>query len=76
MISCALQYVLTGVLSPVTKKAGDAVYSGCICEQGACEAVIIATGARIFFRKNVCLDFSINEVKCWDKVKSSSGFQH
>uniref|UniRef100_A0A803M5K2 Cation-transporting P-type ATPase N-terminal domain-containing protein n=1 Tax=Chenopodium quinoa TaxID=63459 RepID=A0A803M5K2_CHEQI len=62
------EYVLTGVSSPVTKRAGDAVYSGCICEQGACEAVIIATGARTFFRKNVCLDFSINEVKCWVKV--------
>uniref|UniRef100_A0A803KTV5 P-type ATPase A domain-containing protein n=1 Tax=Chenopodium quinoa TaxID=63459 RepID=A0A803KTV5_CHEQI len=62
------EYALIGVSSRVTKRAGDAVYSGCICEQGASEAVIIATGHLTSFGKNICLDYSTNEVKCWDKV--------
>ncbi|TQD76975.1 hypothetical protein C1H46_037499 [Malus baccata] len=38
------QSALTGESLPVTKNAGDGVYSGSTCKQGELEAVVIATG--------------------------------
>ncbi|KAI3967558.1 hypothetical protein MKW92_009258, partial [Papaver armeniacum] len=45
------QSALTGESLPVTKKAGDEVYSGSTCKQGEIEAVVIATGRYSFLGK-------------------------
>ncbi|RZC85824.1 hypothetical protein C5167_026498 [Papaver somniferum] len=50
---------LTGESLPVTKKAGDEVYSGSTCKQGEIEAVVIATGRYSFLGKAAYLvDFT------------------
>jgi H+-transporting ATPase len=45
------QSSLTGESVAVTKRPGDAVYSGSICKQGEIEALVIATGIHTFFGK-------------------------
>ncbi|HET6374467.1 MAG TPA: HAD-IC family P-type ATPase, partial [Methylocella sp.] len=49
------QAALTGESLPVTKKAGDIVYSGSIAKQGEMEAVVIATGSRTYFGRTAKL---------------------
>ncbi|WP_051335299.1 plasma-membrane proton-efflux P-type ATPase [Methylocapsa acidiphila] len=49
------QAALTGESLPVSKKAGDIVYSGSIAKQGEMEAVVIATGAATFFGRTAKL---------------------
>nr|PNR43368.1 hypothetical protein PHYPA_015748 [Physcomitrium patens] len=45
------QSSLTGESVAVTKRSGEAVYSGSICKQGEIEALVIATGIHTFFGK-------------------------
>ncbi|KAG0572645.1 hypothetical protein KC19_VG113200 [Ceratodon purpureus] len=45
------QSSLTGESVAVTKRPGEAVYSGSICKQGEIEALVIATGIHTFFGK-------------------------
>ncbi|KAJ2955398.1 hypothetical protein NQZ79_g8593 [Umbelopsis isabellina] len=43
------QAALTGESLPVTKEAGDEIFSGSTCKQGEAQAVIIGTGLNTFF---------------------------
>lgn len=49
------QSALTGESLPVTKKVGDAAYSGSVVKQGEMEGVVIATGSRTFFGRTAKL---------------------
>jgi H+-transporting ATPase len=40
---------LTGESLPVTKEAGDEIFSGSTCKQGEAEAIVIGTGLNTFF---------------------------
>nr|ASM90217.1 plasma membrane H+ ATPase 7 [Sesuvium portulacastrum] len=67
------QSALTGESLPVTKKPGDAVYSGSTCKQGEIEAVVIATGINTFFGKAAHLVESTTHVGHFQKVLTSIG---
>ncbi|CAM4802525.1 unnamed protein product [Rotaria magnacalcarata] len=43
------QAALTGESLPVTKTAGDEIFSGSTCKQGEAEAIVIGTGLNTFF---------------------------
>ncbi len=49
------QAALTGESLPVTKKVGDAAYSGSIVKQGEMNGLVIATGANTFFGRTAKL---------------------
>ncbi|MGA7826841.1 MAG: plasma-membrane proton-efflux P-type ATPase [Geobacteraceae bacterium] len=49
------QAALTGESLPVTRKPGEAVFSGSIIRQGEIEALVYATGAKTFFGKTAQL---------------------
>ncbi len=49
------QSSLTGESLPVTRKLGDAVFSGSIIRQGEADALVYATGANTFFGKTAQL---------------------
>lgn len=49
------QSALTGESLPVSRKVGDAAYSGSVVKQGEMLAVVSATGARTFFGKTAAL---------------------
>ncbi len=49
------QAALTGESLPVTKKIGDAAYSGSVIKQGEMEGVVIATGGDTFFGRTAKL---------------------
>jgi H+-transporting ATPase len=49
------QAALTGESLPVTKKIGDAAYSGSIVKQGEMIGVVIATGSKTFFGRTAKL---------------------
>ncbi len=49
------QSALTGESLPVTRQAGDAVFSGSIVRQGEIEAMVYATGKNTFFGKTAQL---------------------
>lgn len=49
------QAALTGESLPVTKKTGDAAYSGSIVKQGEMNGLVIATGADTFFGRTAKL---------------------
>ncbi|MDP1752372.1 MAG: plasma-membrane proton-efflux P-type ATPase [Reyranella sp.] len=49
------QAALTGESLPVSKKAGDIVFSGSIAKQGEMEAVVTATGGKTFFGRTASL---------------------
>ncbi|XP_047306485.1 plasma membrane ATPase 3-like [Impatiens glandulifera] len=66
-----LQYTLTGECFPITKSAGDEIYSGSTCKQGEIKAVVIATGVHTFFGKAAHLVDSINLVGHFQKVLSA-----
>ncbi|KAI3984484.1 hypothetical protein MKX01_033977 [Papaver californicum] len=67
------QSALTGESLPVTKKAGDEVYSGSTCKQGEIEAVVIATGRYSFLGKAAYLVDSTDVVGHFQKVLTSIG---
>jgi len=64
-----LQSALTGESLPVTKNAGDEIYSGSTCKQGEIEAVVIATGVHTFFGKAAHLVDSTNQVGHFQQVR-------
>lgn len=49
------QAALTGESLPVSKKAGDVLYSGAILRQGETDALVYATGGNTFFGKTAAL---------------------
>jgi H+-transporting ATPase len=49
------QAALTGESLPVTRKPGEALFSGSIIRQGEIEALVYATGAKTFFGKTAQL---------------------
>jgi len=49
------QSALTGESLPVTRKSGDAVYSGSILKQGEIDALVYATGQNTYFGKTAHL---------------------
>jgi len=49
------QSALTGESLPVTRKAGDAVFSGSILRRGEIDAVVYATGTATYFGKTAAL---------------------
>ena len=49
------QSALTGESLPVTRKSGEAVFSGAIVRRGEIEAVVYATGANTYFGKTAQL---------------------
>ncbi|XP_022730946.1 plasma membrane ATPase 4-like [Durio zibethinus] len=67
------QSALTGESLPVTKNAGDEVFSGSTCKQGEIEAVVIATGVHTFFGKAAHLVDSTNQVGHFQKVLTAIG---
>ncbi|XP_078429518.1 ATPase 10, plasma membrane-type [Wolffia australiana] len=67
------QSALTGESLPVTKRAGDQVFSGSTCKQGDIEAVVIATGINTFFGKAAHLVDSTEVVGHFQKVLTAIG---
>ncbi|XP_022153419.1 ATPase 9, plasma membrane-type [Momordica charantia] len=67
------QSALTGESLPVTKNAGDEVFSGSTVKQGEIEAVVIATGVHTFFGKAAHLVDSTNQVGHFQKVLTAIG---
>ncbi|XP_068317756.1 ATPase 11, plasma membrane-type-like isoform X2 [Pyrus communis] len=67
------QSALTGESLPVTKHAGDGVYSGSTCKQGELEAVVIATGVHTFFGKAAHLVENTTHVGHFQQVLTSIG---
>ncbi|KAM5573040.1 plasma membrane ATPase 1 [Rosa sericea] len=67
------QSALTGESLPVTKHAGDGVYSGSTCKQGEIEAVVIATGVHTFFGKAAHLVENTTHVGHFQKVLTAIG---
>ncbi|KDP38637.1 hypothetical protein JCGZ_03990 [Jatropha curcas] len=67
------QSALTGESLPVTRYAGDEVFSGSTCKQGEIEAVVIATGVHTFFGKAAHLVDSTNNVGHFQQVLTSIG---
>ncbi|KAJ8774404.1 hypothetical protein K2173_012478 [Erythroxylum novogranatense] len=67
------QSALTGESLPVTKNAGDGVYSGSTCKQGEIEAVVIATGVHTFFGKAAHLVESTTHVGHFQQVLTAIG---
>nr|GMD05624.1 plasma membrane ATPase 4-like [Ipomoea batatas]GMD10559.1 plasma membrane ATPase 4-like [Ipomoea batatas] len=67
------QSALTGESLPVTKNAGDEVFSGSTCKQGEIEAVVIATGLHTFFGKAAHLVDSTHQVGHFQKVLTAIG---
>ncbi|KAI3977985.1 hypothetical protein MKX01_032362 [Papaver californicum] len=67
------QSALTGESLPVTKNAGDSVFSGSTCKQGEIEAVVIATGVHTFFGKAAHLVDTTNQVGHFQKVLTAIG---
>ncbi|XP_072956592.1 plasma membrane ATPase 1-like [Typha angustifolia] len=67
------QSALTGESLPVTKNAGDGVYSGSTCKQGEIEALVIATGVHTFFGKAAHLVESTTHVGHFQKVLTAIG---
>lgn len=49
------QAALTGESLPVSKKAGEVLYSGAILRQGETDALVYATGGHTFFGKTAAL---------------------
>ncbi|XP_019168743.1 PREDICTED: plasma membrane ATPase 4-like [Ipomoea nil] len=67
------QSALTGESLPVTKNAGDEVFSGSTCKQGELEAVVIATGLHTFFGKAAHLVDSTVQVGHFQQVLTAIG---
>ncbi|XP_022998772.1 ATPase 9, plasma membrane-type-like [Cucurbita maxima] len=67
------QSALTGESLPVTRCAGDEVFSGSTVKQGEIEAVVIATGVHTFFGKAAHLVDSTNQVGHFQKVLTAIG---
>ncbi|KAI3881959.1 hypothetical protein MKW92_030719 [Papaver armeniacum] len=64
---------LTGECLPVTKNAGDIVFSGSTCQQGEIEAVVIAAGVRTCFGSAAHSVDTANQVGHFQKVLTGIG---
>ncbi|MFC1454272.1 plasma-membrane proton-efflux P-type ATPase [Verrucomicrobiota bacterium] len=62
------QSALTGESLPVSRKPGEAVYSGSILRQGEAEALVYATGQNTFFGKTAQLVQSAHTVSHFQKA--------
>ncbi|MCY0885094.1 MAG: HAD-IC family P-type ATPase, partial [Firmicutes bacterium] len=62
------QSALTGESLPVSKKAGDAAYSGTIVKQGEMRALVTATGMRTFFGRTAGLVETAGAVSHFQKA--------
>jgi H+-transporting ATPase len=62
------QSSLTGESLPVTRKPGDAVFSGSIVRQGEIEALVYATGPRTYFGKTAQLVQEAHTVSHFQKA--------
>ena len=67
------QAALTGESLPVSKKAGDAAYSGSVVKQGEMQGVVIATGANTFFGRTAKLVASAGAVSHAQKAMFEIG---
>jgi H+-transporting ATPase len=67
------QAALTGESLPVSKKAGDTVYSGSIVKQGEMVAVVTATGANTFFGHTAKLVASAGNVSHFQRAVMKIG---
>jgi len=64
---------LTGESVPVTKKAGDVVYSGTIVKRGEMTGVVIATGLHTYFGRTVQLVQSAKTTSDYQKLVINIG---
>ena len=62
------QSALTGESLPVSKKSGDAVFSGSIIRRGEVEALVYATGAKTYFGKTAELVQSAHTVSHFQRA--------
>jgi H+-transporting ATPase len=62
------QSALTGESLPVTRKAGDAVFSGSILRQGEIDAIVYATGTKTYFGKTAALVEQAHTVSHFQKA--------
>lgn len=62
------QSALTGESLPVTRKSGEAVYSGSILKQGEIDAVVYATGQNTYFGKTAHLVESAHTVSHFQRA--------
>ncbi len=62
------QSALTGESLPVTRKSGDAVYSGSIVKQGEIDAIAYATGQNTYFGKTAHLVETAHTVSHFQKA--------
>ena len=62
------QSALTGESLPVTRKPGEAVFSGSIVRQGETDAIVYATGTKTFFGKTAALVEEAHTVSHFQKA--------
>jgi len=62
------QSALTGESLPVTRQAGEGVYSGSVIKQGESDAMVYATGARTYFGKTAELVKSARTVSHFQRA--------
>ena len=62
------QSALTGESLPVTRKPGEAIFSGSIVRQGEIDAIIYATGTKTYFGKTAALVESAHTVSHFQKA--------
>jgi H+-transporting ATPase len=62
------QSALTGESLPVTRKPGEAVFSGSIIRQGETDAIVYATGAKTYFGKTAALVEQAHTVSHFQKA--------
>jgi H+-transporting ATPase len=67
------QSALTGESLPVSKKAGDAAYSGSIVKKGEMTAVVTGTGSNTFFGRTAKLVQSAGTVSHFQKAVTRIG---
>jgi H+-transporting ATPase len=67
------QSALTGESLPVTRKPGDAVFSGSILRRGEIDAFVYATGTKTFFGKTAALVEQANTVSHFQKAVMKIG---
>ena len=66
------QSALTGESLPVTRKSGEAIFSGSIIRQGEIEAIVYATGKKTYFGKTAELVQEAHTVSHFQRAVSRS----
>ena len=67
------QSALTGESLPVTRKPGEAVFSGSIIRQGEIEALVYATGANTYFGKTAQLVQEVHTISHFQRAVMKIG---